>query len=285
MKTRLLIKLTLATTCLCLVFVSSGIGNFMPSAAKAESTIWQKIRRIFTGPQRIGSGTDNKPAQVQDRCPFIAEFAPKLTALVPSTTDNETYLEQSVSTRPNFWFYVPYTAQHYRDVEFVLINEQEEDIYRAQFPLTNSVPAILNIRLPYNVVLTSGKKYQWVFSIICNPANRSGDATVHSWVQRLPISSELSIALREGSTRQTREDQILAHTLAYADAEIWFETLSTLGTAFYLNPDNDELKVAWQELLGSVNLSELANAPVVPCCITPEGEATSIPPNATLPGE
>lgn len=256
----------------------------LPFLAQAQPTWIQRFRRIFTGPQRIGSGTNNQPAHVQDRCPFIPEGAPGLTALVPTGATKEMYIEKTVSSRPVFLFYVPYTAQQYRDAEFVLIDEQEEDVYRLQFPLTNEQPSILSLELPTTVSLRPGQRYQWVFSIICNPANRSSDATLHSWVERESLAPELAQQLEQIDSNQPQADQALARAAIYADAELWFETVRTLADAHQRDPHSILLQTAWSDLLESVHLSNLQGMPVVPCC-PPAESVTSASSTATPPEE
>lgn len=285
MKHRFLRKSSFLCTSIALTLIAScllSISLIEPVAWAQEPTLWEKIRRIWRNPQRIGSGTNRQSAGVQDRCPFIPEGSPRLTALVPATENGETYaIEKTVSLRPNFWVYVPYTNQQYRNVEFVLIDQQEEDLYRVQFPLINSDPAILRLQLPETVRIRPGQRYQWVFSILCNPSNRSGDTTVHGWVEQVPVSDELMVALSALDWSQSEEDLVVERTLAYAEAEVWFETLNTLAVAYQQAPDNSELETAWQEFLAEMDLEELIDMPVLPCCQTLEGIASNSPVNAT----
>lgn len=252
-----------------------------PIRAQEQPTIWQKIRRIFQPPRRIGSGSNQESASVQDRCPFIAEGEPRLTALLPANAQGVTDTEKTIALRPTFWFYVPYTAQQYRDVEFVLIDQQEDDVYRTRFPLTNAEPAILRLSLPTTVLLEREQRYRWVFSIICNPANRSGDATVNGWVERVSISRELSESLGSIPAASQEIADINARVLAYTEADIWYETLNTLATTYQAAPNDADQQMNWQTFLAAIDLETLINAPVIDCCLTDLGEPTNLPTTPT----
>jgi hypothetical protein len=52
----------------------------------------------------------------------------------------------------------------------------------------------------------------------------------------------------------------------YAKAGIWQETISILAQLRHDRPSDRNINAAWKELLESVNLTEIANAPLVECC-------------------
>ena len=234
--------------------------------AKSLGEIINKIKRIFVG---VDSEPIGKPETVsrggiaRDRCPQVKK---QLTAIVPTTQNGWGYLEDTISDQPNFWFYVPYYKKTQIDtekvLEFVLIDEQEQEIYAATFPWIKS-PGIVNIRLPkLSSQLVDEQTYRWVFSVVCNPQNRSGDATVNGFIKKVSPTEDLQ-ALRE-------TDDLITLMSSYADHRLWYETLDILGTAIQESHDIDnktinELEETWQDILSAVNLNDISNELILPC--------------------
>ncbi|MBD0343360.1 MAG: DUF928 domain-containing protein [Coleofasciculus sp. Co-bin14] len=232
-----------------LILVQTGSLFFSPpvqTQSTRRSGLIEKVKRFFFGTRPGGTPTGRKRGgAVRDRCPNIAT---PLTALVPSTAEGFSFVEQTIAERPTFWFYVPYFPASDRSAEFVLIDEKENDVYAATFPLTQP-PGIVNLQLPGTMPpLKEGKQYRWVFSIICNPANRSGDATVNGWIERVPISSALSGQLEVATVRE--------RVSIYADARLWDETLTSLAELQRTNPQDRELKAEWTDVLRAIGLTE-----------------------------
>lgn len=232
-----------------LVLVLTNFLVYVPSAqaqSRRRTGLIEKIKRFFFGIRPGGKPTGRKRGgAVRDRCPNVAQ---PLTALVPATNEGFPYVEQTIAKYPAFWFYIPYWSSYQRNAEFVLIDEKEDDVYSATFPIKQQ-PGIVSLQLPRLMLpLQSGKKYRWVFSVICNPENRSADATVNGWVERIPISPTLSSQLQATSARE--------RVLVYADAKLWYETLTTLAELQRTNPKDQAIKADWDNLLQTLDLSD-----------------------------
>ncbi|KST62543.1 DUF928 domain-containing protein [Mastigocoleus testarum] len=232
-----------------LIFVLTNLLVYVPSVqaqSQRRPGLIEKIKRFFFGIRPGGTPTGRKRGgAVRDRCPNVVQ---PLTALVPATDEGFPYVEQTIAKYPTFWFYIPYWSSYQRDAEFVLIDEKEDDVYYATFPLKQE-PGIVSLQLPKIMLpLQSGKKYRWVFSVICNPDNRSADATVNGWVERIPVSPNLSNQLQAASPRE--------EVLVYTDAKLWYEALTTLAELQRTNPQNQEIQTDWANLLQILDLSE-----------------------------
>jgi Domain of Unknown Function (DUF928) len=129
-------------------------------------------------------------------CPAIEK---PLTALVPKTNIGLTIFE-----RPTFWFYIPYQPTDTNPVEFLLINDKNNPVYKATFQLT-STPGIISVNLPQNIpALEIGKKYNWVLSYMCDPANRLKDTFVKGYIERVSINFNLKNNLEKASRPRER---------------------------------------------------------------------------------
>ncbi|WP_223280338.1 DUF928 domain-containing protein [Nostoc sp. PA-18-2419] len=212
-----------------------------------ELSLIEKVKYFFLGkrPSKVATGRQRGGAR-RDRCPNVPD---SLTALVPFDVDGVPFVEQTISDRPTFWFYIPYLPVSRRNAEFVLIDENEDDVYSATFSLSQK-EGIASLQLPLTVPpLKQGKKYQWVFSVICNPLNRSGDATVNGWVERVPESSNLNSRLKVATTRE--------QVSIYAEAGLWYETLATFATLWKNNPQDKYLTKDWVSLQQTLGITRL----------------------------
>jgi hypothetical protein len=232
------------------LFLSSTSLLLTVSKAQADGSFdfFGRLKRFFVGsrPQGVATGRQRGGAR-RDRCPNVPD---PLIALVPFDVDGVPFVEQTISDRPTFWFYIPYLPISRRNAEFVLIDENEDDVYSATFSLSQK-DGIAGLQLPTTVPpLKIGKNYQWVFSVICNPLNRSGDATVNGWVERVPESSTLNSRLKLATT--TEKISI------YTEAGLWYETLSSLSILWKNSPQDENLKKNWidlQQRLGIIRIS------------------------------
>jgi len=236
--------------------------------ANNSATLAAQIRAFSSNSRPRGTATGrNRTGNVRDRCPATQ---PPLVALVPSTTDGVSFVEKTIRDRPSFWFYIPFFSTFNREAEFVIIDENEKDVYNARFILTKP-PGIVRLQLPDTMpALQVGKRYRWVFSVMCNPSNRSGDASVNGWLERVAISPTL--------TRQLQEISGLNRISIYAESELWYEMLTTLAELSQTSPQTSTLKSVWQETLSEFGLTSLSSNQWMTYSL-PKSSVSSSPPS------
>lgn len=234
---------------LCLV-----IGGQTPAPAQS---LGERIRRLFGGGGGGGSGR-GRGGGTLDLCPYVEDalwaFAP-----VDSLAENaeppalESVLMPTVGAtiqpQPTLWFYVPYGAAASRPVEFVLIDAEETILTRQPLTLPEN-PGVMPVSLPDEAALEAGQRYRWVFSIICNPANRSADLTVNGWIERVQPQSDIEAAIATLPAT--------ARPLFYAENELWYDTVDSLARQRLANPDDAELAANWRALLETIGLEDTA---------------------------
>lgn len=206
------------------------------------ATTWQRLTTRPTRQQRpsaLSRGGGNR-----DLCPYTQE---KLTAIVPVTAEGISYLEKTISERPIFRFYVPYDKDAGLQAEFILKDTDEKPVFKTTFPL-KSTPGIINISLTKGQELKVKQQYRWVFSIICNPDNRSGDATVNGWIQRVSDKEVLTTDPAKVSDQERLN--------IYANSLLWFDTLDALFALQQAYPEETEYRTIWKSLLRKVGLSD-----------------------------
>jgi hypothetical protein len=197
-------------------------------------------------------------------CPDVGK---PLTALVPfgplpanPQTDNQLPQEwvwaKTVTPRPTFWFYVPYRLNGKILVTFALQDDKDNNLYRADL-MPTSEPGVVQISLPANApALEPGKRYQWFFTIECEP-NLSLET--RGWVDRINADPDFTQKLTQATPRDRAS--------LYASNGLWYEALTTLADLRRRNPNDGAIAADWSSLLQSVGVDPaVAAVPLVNCC-------------------
>lgn len=173
-----------------------------------------------------------------------------ITPLVP-----ESKIGLTLAESPTIFAYISQTSAQ---IEFVLQSENGENVvYETAFKMDK--PGIVGVTIPAAAgdkkSLEVGKRYQWSFSVICNPKDRSGDSFVKGWVQRIEAQPSLKQDLAKPDP--------MAKLTAYAANGIWYETVATLADLRRKAPDDAKLTAEWKQLLRSQKLDSIATQPLV----------------------
>ena len=196
----------------------------------------------------------------RDLCPDVEKPLTALVGPIPTKAEmTGTSPPVTVAERPTLWFYIPYSPDSKFEAEFTLIDEGNNDLYKTRF-LLKEKPGIIGLKLPEKLQpLQAGKRYKWNFSVICNAANPSGDASVDGSIERIPLNSTLQAQLEKTSDQK-------AQSALYAENGLWSEALTTLAQARRRNLKDPTLQVDWSNLLKSMNLDDIASEPLTSCC-------------------
>jgi hypothetical protein len=162
----------------------------------------------------------------------------------------------TVSDHPTLFWYIPQTQA--KSAEFVVFDQQRTIVYQTTLALKNT-PGIVRLSLPKTVNLETNKNYQWKLVLRCNPESWWDDVMVGGFLKRTMLTSEQKRNLAAAK-------QPLEQAEVYAQAKVWQETLSILAQLRADRPNDPTIRNAWTELLDSVRLSFLENAPLTECC-------------------
>lgn len=188
-----------------------------------------------------------------------------LTALVPAVQkpmgDGQTDLMMTnvwgltAKSHPTLLFYVPYSSASAQTGEFVMQDEEDNDIYRATINLPQT-PSVVSMSLAnMSAPLEIGKMYHWYFKVRCSVQNMSGPIFVEGWMQRVTLAPKISDRLAAATPLQKID--------IYAENGIWYDTVADLAQMRVQNPGNEELEADWQKLLQSVGLADIQSQAVV----------------------
>lgn len=173
-----------------------------------------------------------------------------ITPLIPESNIGLTLAES-----PTFFVYVPQTSA---EIEFVLLTENgTEIVYETAFKVDK--PGIVGVTVPATSdnkkSIEVGKRYEWSFSMVCDPQDRSADVVVQGLVQRIEPQSNLK--------QDLENTDAMSRLNVYAKNGIWYETLATLAELRRKSPENQTLAAEWTKLLQSQGLDSIAAQPLI----------------------
>src|SRR4028118_985256 len=139
-----------------------------------------------------------------------------LIALMP-----ENKIGRTVSDYPTFFFYLPQPNAEL--AEFILEDENGNLIYEQALTIKN-LSGVIGVSIPANTnvpPLEVGKKYTWVFSLVCDPEDRAADKVESGVVRRVELSADILRQLENAEPRRK--------TFIYAENGIWQDALGNLA--------------------------------------------------------
>lgn len=201
-------------------------------------------------PDRTGGGGQRRGQHREVSC---VSGDTVLTAVTP-----ENNLVTTVSANPTLFWYIPQTRAESAEFTIQEDDNPKHEIYRTTFAV-NGTPGIAKLSLPATVALETGKRYKWQLALVCNRDNPIENQLVEGLIER----SELSLAQQ---SKLATEKEPLKQAKIYAQARVWQETLAILAQLRHEHPNDAKVVADWEELLKSVNLQEIATAPLIDCC-------------------
>jgi hypothetical protein len=237
-------KFLLATS---LLSLSLNFSSHLPiMAQEAPQKIASTLNITFDPPK------DNQPQATKggatrgDRCALDeGTVSQPFTLLLPDTNYGLT-----TASHPTLLVNIPTTSA--QSVFLALETENGEEVYQTILPIgTQSGIASLDLP-PEAPALETGKNYKWSIALMCDRKLRPDSPIVQGYVKRVEAESALAKQLENATP--------IEMAALYGQAGIWYETVATLAKLRQAEPDNQQLVTAWNNLLNSVGLKEVANA-------------------------
>ena len=169
------------------------------------------------------------------------------SALLPASTQGLT-----AAAHPTILAYLPETEA--QKVFFSWRDENNQDHYQAILPIKKRA-GIISLNLPENAPsLEIGKNYQWAIAIMCNDRLQPDSPMIQGQVKRIELASAIQSRL---------DNEISLNNAAiYGETGLWYETVATLAQLKTAQPNNQDLALNWSNLLTSVGLAEVVEAPL-----------------------
>jgi hypothetical protein len=206
-----------------------------------------KFPRTPVGAPRTAIGGGTRGGRLMSE----VSLSSPLTVLSPQNN-----IVTTVSDQPTLYWYIPKTEA--KSADFVVYNPEGKLVYQTKVAL-EGIPGVVKLSLPRTLGLKIGQEYDWTLTLEYNPENEEQYRSVGGKLKRTALTStqKAQLALARQPLKQAE---------VYAQAGIWQETISILAQLHFDRPSDRNINAAWKELLESVELKEIANAPLVECC-------------------
>lgn len=226
--------------------VSASVLSWPPLLAQSNS-IEVSLKFPPTGNRGAPKATTGGGSRGEDTtCISAKENEPSLIALMP----NRENAGKTAAATPTLYWYIPESTA--TSGEFVLLDEDDNEAYQTTFALPGQ-PGIVKLSIPTTASLKTGKRYSWSFSLICDSQYRNRDQYVEGVIEYTELNWDLKEQLKNATP--------LEKARLYAESAVWHETFDTVAQLRSENPTE------WEELLTSVGLEVIAQAPFRDCCI------------------
>lgn len=230
----------------------AGMLSLVSLAAVGEAQAQQVRASTFEPSTQMGTPQERAGAGTRGDCESTEM---PLTALVPEVGEGIT-----TTGSPTILVYVPLTQA--QEAEFLLVDldNGERVHYETTLPIAQK-PGIVSIQLPKQSEtspLQPETNYRWIFSILHNPSDRSGNPLVQGvirWVlpdrarSESPQSSLVAASPLAAGIDHTRDS--------------WYDRLAGLTELRREDPDNQEVFASWEHLLQSAALEPFIAAPLL----------------------
>lgn len=242
--------------------VRSQLPEFVSNSANSSPIqLTQKLRLpdngTPTGRRRGGTSRDGCPAL---NTPITAvvpgeETLGEVTGENSTKTNSKSFLAKTIADYPTFWVYVPQLPTNLRTGEFVLQDNQGNDVYRTPITLSGK-SGLISISLPANpqYSLKADNNYHWYFKVYCDASLKISEYFyVDAWVQKVALTPDLENQLNMAKTGKY---------LVYAENNFWYDAITNLVELRRADAENVKLKDDWVKLLKSVGLEDIAQVPI-----------------------
>ena len=158
-----------------------------------------------------------------------------LTALVPVSNWGKT-----VKEHPTFWFYVPSHSTSATQIEFVLQDQDRNNLSKQQLSIDGNSDYV-NTRVPQHLPgLKIGEWYRWYLKVYCDHEKLYPPKVVYGWIRRVKIDNNLRSQLRDNQDKSYE---------VYGKAGIWFDAIDSLLQTDSIKKTSPNFQQGWQQLI------------------------------------
>ncbi len=218
-------------------------------AEESKNVSFKSFADAFEPPMRDKPLATSGGASRGEECLLEVEQSQiPLTPILPAIEQRLT-----VASHPTFLINLPPTSA--KQVFFKIEDHNQDYEYTTILPITGK-EGIIRVTLPPDApALETGQEYQWFLALMCKGSLKPDSPMVQGSVTRVPVT----IASSEQFTTMTQ----LQQAEIYAEAGIWYETISILAQLREEKPEDSKLFSIWEQVLSSVGLKNLAQAELV----------------------
>lgn len=166
----------------------------------------------------------------------------------------------TVSERPTILVYLP---EHNAPEGLLTVRNEDRTLhYRTIVPISKA-EGIVALRIPEEAPgLIEGKNYQWYFQLKCKGKRHPSNPIASGWVKRIE-QNKVASRSQSISVGESAIEPSLEKAASLGAAGVWYDTAAMMLQLRQTLPQDREIADNWAELMNSVELEAIANAPIV----------------------
>ncbi|NJM45837.1 MAG: DUF928 domain-containing protein [Alkalinema sp. RU_4_3] len=224
--------------------------KFMPAPGgkSARSSYGGASRGVLFAPKK-GKGMPRRSDGGASRTNLYGGYNNGNESLNMQAMTPENFFGTTLEARPTIMVYLPESDA--KEAVFTLKDDAKNLHYQMVVPVSGQA-GVMALQLPSDAPeLELEQDYQWYVALKVEQELVPGTPFVDGWVKRIRATPELTQQLANQSSQKQAE--ILA-------AEgIWYDSAALLAQAYKMDSKNEAIAQDWKDLLGSVNLTEIAD--------------------------
>jgi hypothetical protein len=166
-----------------------------------------------------------------------------LTAIAPKSN-----VSQTLATHPRWWFFVPYKTSQIKKVEFVVQDEERNDVLRDTIYVPETVPYFSTTIPSTDPGLKSNRWYRWYLKVYCLEGEETVPLFVSGWVQKIIVDGKSnnlnSLTLQNSLT-----------VVNYAQKGLWLDAIDLLMKTQVSDASASHLSQIWQKIINSPEIN------------------------------
>ena len=159
-----------------------------------------------------------------------------LTAIAPKNNESQT-----ITSHPQWWFYLPIAKSKIKKVEFVLQDENRTDIVREYIAISPTYPYLKATISPTHSGIESYRWYRWYLKVYCQETRASVPLFVSGWVRRVTPNSTINHLAQNRSLAP--QD--------YMQAELWLDAIDLVISNLVSGYNTNLFARSWENILKS----------------------------------
>ncbi|MEL7506624.1 MAG: DUF928 domain-containing protein [Cyanobacteria bacterium J06554_1] len=154
----------------------------------------------------------------------------------------------TTKTHPEIFFATSVETPH-RGLFIIQSIQSDSYYYETSIELPVN-PGIISIALPSEApALATNELYQWSLILMCNDRLRPDSPALQGWIQTQPAAGTANVSLEQA--------------IEYREAHVWYDMVSLLADLRTQHSNNPEIRQAWQNLLDGIDLTTMADTPII----------------------
>lgn len=188
----------------------------------------------FSSSGRSGQQT---AGESRGSCPVI-NFP--LTAIAPKSNVSKT-----MTSHPRWWFFLPYSSSQINQVEFVLQDEERNDLVRNIISVPDTL-SYLSTTIPHtHPGIEPNRWYRWYLKVYCVGRKNTVPLFVSGWVQKV----------KPDVLGERLVEPLALTAVDYAQKDLWLDAINLLMKSEMSEASASHVSQMWQKIMSSPEIN------------------------------